>query len=187
MGAISPHAELRTRIMRARLVMKSQTANSPLSHNFNHSRPSQASFAVSEAMRQGGRIRFAKVRIIDNYELSPCSPTASQAKLVDVQHVAGLRGSKLAAGLASQEVKRFKITVKDRVTGKPVEVLAKLDMRTVTVVSYGTVFHFSCKAGSKTAVDSRSGKRVDLTFVRSELLRILGDEEGNTKYSEFVG
>jgi hypothetical protein len=173
--------------MRAKAVMKSQTANSQLSHNFTHSRPSQASFAVSESMRQGGRIRFAKVRMVDPYELSPCHPTASEAKLRSVEHVTGLRGSKLAAGLASQEIKRFKVTVKDRITGEPVEVLAKLDMRTVTVVSYGVVFRFSCKAGSRTAVDSRSGKRVELTFVNSELVRILGNVEGEAKFAEFAG
>lgn len=167
--------------------MKSITANSPTSHTFNEGRPSQSSFAVSEAMRQGGRIRFAKVRMVDPYELQPCSPTAGELKRTSVERVTGLRGSKLAAGLASQEVKRFKITVKDRITGEPVEVLAKLDMRTVTVVSYGVVFRFSCKRGSQTACDSRSGKRVSLAFVASELTRILGNDEGTAKFAEFAG
>lgn len=169
-----------------------RNANSPLAANFVAGRPSSSSFAVAEQLRQSHRpIRHAKVRYISpDYHptfgryVQPESPATLKGKAVSF--VDGLQGNREAVAIAESNVKRFKVTVKDRVTGDPVEVLAKLEMRTVAVLCYGTQFHFTMKRGSQTCVDSRTGKRVPLNYVQSELCRMLGNSEGIAKFGELI-
>ena len=99
--------------------------------------------------------------------------------------VAKLQDGK-AAGLSKTTVKRFPITVKDRITGDDIEVLAKLEMREVNVLSYGKLITFSMKAGSKTVRDSRDEKRKTLDFVKSELIRLVNEVEGSKLFATLI-
>ena len=167
-------------------------ANTPLATSFIASRPSSSVFAVTEQLRQSPRpIPKKKVRFIaPDYHpvfgryIEPCNPATLKGK--SVEHVAGLKGNRAAVATNNVDVKRFRITVKDKITGLPVDVHAKLEMRSVDVLCYGTAFHFRMKAGSQGAIDSRTGKRVALLLVRKELNRMLGDIEGEAKFAEFV-
>lgn len=120
------------------------------------------------------------------YDLQPCSPTASEAEKRSMERVAGLKGSRAAGAVNSAAIKRYRATVTDKHTGLPTEVTVRIITTTVTVISYGVQFTFSkCNRG-QSVVDSRSGKRVSLSFAKAELRRILGDSEGARQYAALV-
>lgn len=164
--------------------MKHITANSPQSSNFVTARPTSSAFAVSEAMKQSGSpIRFGKVWF-QGYEVAD-RPVVN-VKDVDVQHIPSLKGNKETVTLLEEKVKRVKFTIIDAATGLPKEVMGRLRMRKVAVLCCGTTFHFSCKAGSQSVLDSRDGKRKPLNYVKSELVRLLGVTKGEEQFAELV-
>lgn len=169
-----------------------QNANSPLSRNFVTRKPGSHSHAIEEALRQGapgGKFqRFSEKRhdhsrFYGGYEFEP-KPQPN--KDVSTTTIAGLQGSKLSVARNTAESKRSKVTLKDRATGLPRECFIRVEMRSITVLCRGTAFTFSCKAGSKTALDSRSGERKPLHFVKAELRRLLGFTVGDAHFAEFV-
>lgn len=172
--------------------MKSKHANSPLSKDFTDGRPSSYSYAVSERLRQsntrGNPIKHAKIRHIPK-EYHPVFGRYRDEDATlqhrDIVHVTKLQGSKAVVAISDENVKRFKVTVIDDVTGLPKEVMARLIMKELKVLCYGTAFYFRRKLKSATAMDSRSGKRVSLDFVKKECARMnVGQAELDTFISD---
>jgi hypothetical protein len=171
-------------------------ANSNLDGTFVTAKPRSTSFAVVDALRsslsKGNPIKFARLRSTawDNIAEKHVSYEVAEARKpsdkVDVRRIAELHGSRAAGSQCGSETKRFKITVKDKVTGEPKEVLAKLTTTTLTVVSYGVAFHFVKTNRGASVLDTRDGLRKPQAFVRSELRRILGATEGDAKFTELL-
>ena len=141
--------------------------NSYQPKSFWNGQPTSSNHAVSEQLRQGGHIRFK--REYDrprSYDFEPIV----QSDKVEFHRVTGKKHAPIA--LDNSTIKRFKITVKDKITGDDKQIIAKLDIRVVNVLCCGMAFTFSCKSGSKTVLDSRDGKRKSLDYVKSELTRM---------------
>lgn len=179
-----------------------KTSNSPLSQDFLAGSPSSSHHATTEALRQcfkqSNPIRFAK----DNghslngpkgalgstgYELQPCNPTATEAEKIDIQKIARLKGSRVAGSCVDSKQRRMRVDVIDPATGDTEQRIFRLTTVTITVVAYGVMFRFIKTNRGQSVLDSRTGKRVSQSFVKSELRRILGATEGDAKFAELLG
>lgn len=137
--------------------------------------------------------------------LSPCDPTTGKPvkppqtcltpkrskaaswspKVVQPDYPVAKQSDDRATGVqVRQTVKRFPCTVIDRVTGLPVEVLAKLITNTLHVVAYGKGFTFTKTNRGHTVLDGRTDKRISQGYARAELQRILGESAGNEAFEK---
>ncbi len=152
-----------------------------LSRNFIDARPASSNHAVGEQLRtNGGCVRFAKIRF-QGYEVA--EPLKKSDKIV-MERVTNK--DHVPAAIADSAVKKFPIEITDKITGETRKVFVKLDMREINVLVMGMQFKFTMKAGGKTALDTRSGKRVSLDYVKSELVRMLGTEKAASEFAAFI-
>lgn len=153
----------------------------PNEWDFDRSEAGNSKAPVSKAERKDKRESGAHIRSFVPKTLQPCYPIAKQS------------GGIVSVSQGDRVAKRFRVNKVDPVTKEETSFLVTLVINTISILSYGQIFEFSCSSRSKgTFGDSRvldtKGKptRRPLSFAKAELCRILGVTEGMAKFAELT-
>jgi hypothetical protein len=87
---------------------------------------------------------------------------------------------------SNQKFIRVPITVIDKETNEPTEILMRMVMNIVTLEGYGKTWTFSKSSKGKTVLDSRDNKRKETYYIWKELVRLLGEFEGEKAYEKLT-
>lgn len=86
----------------------------------------------------------------------------------------------------NQKHLRIPITVIDEKTKDPTEILMRMIINNVTLTGYGKTWTFSKSSKGKSVLDSRDNQRKPAPYICKELIRLLGESEGEQAYSKLI-
>ena len=81
---------------------------------------------------------------------------------------------------------RIPITVIDKSSGEPTEILMKMIVNNVILCGYGKVWTFSKSNRGTSVMDSRDNLRKPAPYILKELTRLLGADEGIKAYQKLT-
>lgn len=86
----------------------------------------------------------------------------------------------------NQRFIRVPITVIDKQSNEPTEILMRMIINNVTLIGYGKTWTFSKSSKGKSVLDSRDNQRKPAPYICKELIRLLGESEGEQAYSKLI-